>query len=67
MAPPSVVFIEPIIITTARCVGWPSNKPIVERAERTLFRTPPPTAYLSAEGQRLYVRGVKTLQFIRTS
>ena len=55
------------IITVAGCVGWPANRLIVNQAERTLFLTPPPGAYMSADGQRLYVRGSEMLEFRRTS
>jgi hypothetical protein len=47
--------------------GCPCNDPLVERAERTFFRDPSFSAHLSADGQQLFVRGVETLRFIRTS
>lgn len=64
--PPAIVFPDSVIITTAGCSNWASNRPVVDIAERVLFRHPPPASLLSASGDRLFVRGEQTLQFIRT-
>lgn len=63
--PSAIAFSEDIIITAAGCPGsWPADRGLAQRAERTLFGEH--TAYLSADLQRLYLRGQDELRFNRT-
>lgn len=65
--PPAIVFPDDVIITTAGCSeSWPSNRSATNIAERILFSRPLATSALSADMQKLYVRGDSTLQFQRT-
>lgn len=54
------------IITLAGCLPWPENRAIVARAEKTLF-SPAAVAFLSGDGEQLYVRGQDTLRFRRAA
>ena len=65
--PPRILF-SGTIVTVAGCSrDWPANRRLVERGEQTLFGSPSPIAYVSVDGQRLYVRGRDLLQFVRLS
>lgn len=64
--PPAILFPDSVIITAAGCPSWPANRLLVDVAERVLFRNPPPASILSTTGDRLFVRGEETLQFVRT-
>jgi len=66
LRPPSILFPDPVIITAAGCSkDWLTNRALADVAERVLLRDPPPASFLSADGNRLYVKGEETLQFIR--